>query len=210
MTGQPATASRPQSGNVAAAAARSSCCPDPTPEPSPSAPFTYTRNTHDQYRRPPRRFYQAFDTADPALLDEVLAPDWTPQPPVPGNPGGADGQKQTLHMLHKVFQELRYQVEEVLVAGDTAAVRACLTGRQVGEFLGVPPTGRRIEMLTMEFHRVQDGRITTTWHLEDFFGAHLLMVCGGVSVGPRRLSVSGAGAVTWSLTLTGDAHSLLA
>ncbi|MFI6360433.1 ester cyclase [Streptomyces sp. NPDC050743] len=86
-----------------------------------------------------RRFYQAFDTADPALLDEVLAPDWTPQPPVPGNPGGADGQKQTLHMLHNVFQGLRYQVEEVLVAADTAAVRARLTGRQVGEFLGVPP-----------------------------------------------------------------------
>ncbi|MCQ4044725.1 ester cyclase [Streptomyces rubrisoli] len=35
------------------------------------------------------------------------------------------------------------------------------------------PTGRRIEMVTVEFHRVEDGRITATWHLEDFFGAHL-------------------------------------
>ncbi|MFF3467690.1 hypothetical protein [Streptomyces sp. NPDC002619] len=38
----------------------------------------------------------------------------------------------------------------------------------------------------------------------------LVMVCGGVSVERRRLSVSGAGAAIWSLTLTGGAHSLLA
>ncbi|MFI9805640.1 ester cyclase [Streptomyces sp. NPDC052301] len=122
-----------------------------------------------------RRFYQAFDTADPDLLDQVLAQDWTPQPPVPGNPGGPEGQKQTLRFLHSVFEDLRYQVDDVVVEGSTVAVRARLSGRQVGEFLGVPATGRRIEMTTMEFHQVHNGRITTTWHLEDFFGAQLQM-----------------------------------
>ncbi|MFC3586176.1 ester cyclase [Streptantibioticus rubrisoli] len=48
-----------------------------------------------------------------------------------------------------------------------------LDGPPGREFLGVAPTGRRIEMVTVEFHRVEDGRITATWHLEDFFGAHL-------------------------------------
>ncbi|MFD3701442.1 ester cyclase [Streptomyces sp. NPDC058646] len=118
-----------------------------------------------------RRFYEAFDTDNPDLLDETLAPDWTPQPPVPGNPGGPEGQKQTLRMLHSVFEDLRYTVEEVVVSGDTAAVRARLSGRQTGEFLGVPPTGRHIEMMTMEIHHIAADRISTTWHVEDFFGA---------------------------------------
>nr|WP_316785183.1 transposase [Streptomyces sasae] len=36
-----------------------------------------------------------------------------------------------------------------------------------------------------------------------------VLVCGGVSVALRHLSVSGAGEVAWSLTLTGSAHPLL-
>ncbi|MFD7946646.1 hypothetical protein [Streptomyces sp. NPDC059744] len=40
-------------------------------------------------------------------------------------------------------------------------------------------------------------------------GAGRLMVCGGVSVEHRHLSVSGTGSVTWWLVLTGGAHLLL-
>nr|WTB35535.1 hypothetical protein OG781_44285 [Streptomyces sp. NBC_00830] len=47
-------------------------------------------------------------------------------------------------------------------------------------------------------------------HLLTDMRDRIVMVCGGVSVERRRLGVSGAGAVTWSLTLTGGAHSLLA
>jgi hypothetical protein len=36
-----------------------------------------------------------------------------------------------------------------------------------------------------------------------------LLVCGGVSVGPRHLSVSGTGLLTWRLALTDGAYVLL-
>lgn len=126
----------------------------------------------DQLRRLGRRFYEAFDRNRPELLDDVLAADWHPRPPVPGNPGGRAGQQGTLAYLHQVFADLRYAVEDVVVAGDTVVCRAVLSGRQVGEFLGVPPTGRAVRMTTIEIHRVRDGRISETWHLEDFFGAY--------------------------------------
>ncbi|MHC3391056.1 nuclear transport factor 2 family protein [Streptomyces lavendulocolor] len=86
--------------------------------------------THPPSRRFARAFYEAFDTDNPDLLDEKPALDWTPQPPVPGNPGGPEGQKQTLRMLHSILEDLRYTVEDVVVSGDTAAVRARLSGRQ--------------------------------------------------------------------------------
>ncbi|WP_126583591.1 ester cyclase [Tengunoibacter tsumagoiensis] len=37
-------------------------------------------------------------------------------------------------------------------------------------FFGVPPTGRSITMRTCDFHRIEQGVIVYTWHLEDFFG----------------------------------------
>jgi len=42
--------------------------------------------------------------------------------------------------------------------------------REAGAFMGHQPTGRRIEMRTMDIHQIRDGRIITTWHLEDFAG----------------------------------------
>ncbi|GAA2439858.1 hypothetical protein GCM10010273_16970 [Streptomyces lavendulocolor] len=33
------------------------------------------------------------------------------------------------------------------------------------------PTGRHIEMMSMEIHHITADRIGTTWHVEDFFGA---------------------------------------
>ncbi len=120
-----------------------------------------------------RAFYEAFDLNHPELLDDVLAVDWKPHPPVPGNPGGRAGQQGTLAFLHQVFADFRYQVEEVIVAENRIVCRALLTGRQVGEFLGIPATGRTVVMSTMEIHTVKDGRITDTWHIEDFFGAYM-------------------------------------
>jgi predicted ester cyclase len=118
-------------------------------------------------------FYAAFDQNNPALFDDVLAVDWKPHPPVPGNPGGRAGQQGTLAFLHQVFADFRYQVEEVIVAENRVICRALLTGKQVGEFLGIAARGKTVAMSTMEIHTVKDGLITDTWHIEDFFGAYM-------------------------------------
>ena len=52
-------------------------------------------------------FYRAFDSKQPELLNDVLANDWKAVPAVPGNPGGLEGQKRTVHYLHSVFSDLR-------------------------------------------------------------------------------------------------------
>ena len=49
-------------------------------------------------------------------------------------------------------------------------VRAEITGTHAGPWFGVPPSGRRFAMALHEFHRIEDGRLTHTWHLEDWFG----------------------------------------
>lgn len=128
--------------------------------------------TEDQLEQLGRAFYAAFDENKPEMLDDVLAADWQPLPPVPGNPGGREGQKGTLAFLHRVFDDLRYEAQEVIVAENKIVCRALLSGKQTGDFLGVAPTGRRIEMMTIEIHTIENDLIMETWHIEDFFGAH--------------------------------------
>ena len=44
-------------------------------------------------------------------------------------------------------------------------------GTHRGEWFGVPATGTRLVLPIHEFHRTENGRLTHTWHLEDWFGS---------------------------------------
>ncbi|MGW6740099.1 ester cyclase [Streptomyces sp. NPDC055025] len=63
-----------------------------------------------------------------------------------------------------------FTIEDVVAAGDRVAVRSVTRGTHKGEFLGVPATGRQVEIRASDYHQVEDGRIVRSWHLEDYYG----------------------------------------
>jgi len=68
------------------------------------------------------------------------------------------------------FPDTRIVIHEIIGAPGRAAVRAEITGTHQGEWFGVAPTGKAFRMAMHEFHHIENGRITHTWHLEDWFG----------------------------------------
>jgi ketosteroid isomerase-like protein len=60
-----------------------------------------------------RKFYEVFSSGDVSGFDDILSKDWQPLPAVPGNPGGRDGQKSTVHYLRSVLANLSYKVKEI-------------------------------------------------------------------------------------------------
>ena len=118
------------------------------------------------------RFYDALTTGDLALVDDVLAPDWEALPALRTGSGPA-GWKASIEHLRRVFSGLTVTVEDVLVDGDRAAVRTVTRGVHTADLLGVPGTGNQVEFRACDMHRLQDGRIVQTWHLEDYFGIAL-------------------------------------
>jgi steroid delta-isomerase-like uncharacterized protein len=117
-----------------------------------------------------RRLYEAMNTGDGDLVDAALTPDWEAIPLLPHTSAGSAGYRDLIVFLRTVFPDLRVTIEDVVVSGDRAAVRALARGTQSGELLGIPATGRKVEFRAVDFHRVQGGRIAQTWHLEDYFG----------------------------------------
>ena len=59
-------------------------------------------------------------------------------------------------------------VEDVLVAGDKAAVRSMIRATHEGELFGIPGTGQPIQFMAIDIHRLENGLIVETWHIEDF------------------------------------------
>ncbi len=68
------------------------------------------------------------------------------------------------------FPDLRMEVEEVLVEGDLAAVRARLEGTHRGPWRGAEPTGKQVGMSLMMFMRFEDGRMVELWEADDQLG----------------------------------------
>jgi predicted ester cyclase len=46
---------------------------------------------------------------------------------------------------------------------DLVAVRKTLEGTHQGEFLGVPPTGKRVAFSVIDVSRFRDGKIVEHW-----------------------------------------------
>ena len=112
--------------------------------------------------------YRAFNEGLPDLLEQVLAEDWRDTPMAPGQQPGRDGLKPVMAALRRAFADLSFSPEEIVGEAGKAAVRLSVSGRHVGEWMGVPATGRPFSIAWFEYHHIEGGRITHTWHLEDW------------------------------------------
>ncbi len=114
-------------------------------------------------------FYHGF-AGQPDLLDQILTPDWQDIPLAPGQGPGPEGIKPLIRAFKAAFPDVAVTVHDMIGDGDRIGVRAEITGTHSGAWFGVAPTGKRFSMALHEFHRVENGRLTHTWHLEDWFG----------------------------------------
>lgn len=126
-----------------------------------------------------QRWYDGFNTGDVAIIDEVLAPDWADYPPAPGPGTDVENYKRLVLATRATFPDIHFETQDFIVEGDWVAVRTTASGTHEGEFLGIPPTGRAVEFRTVDIHRVVDGRIVETRHVEDLLS--VLIQVGGFS-----------------------------
>ena len=98
-------------------------------------------------------------------VEAVFAPDflgWDPTFPG-GVRRGPDGVRGNVERGHASFENWRFDVEDVIAAGDRVVTRVVMRGRSRAEFLGMAPTGKEVEVSGITIHRVADGKIVERW-----------------------------------------------
>ncbi len=74
--------------------------------------------------------------------------------------GKVDGVQQSEELRRSVFPDLDYEIVEILVDGDRAAVRCKVTGRATGPAAATAgETGGRLEIDEAFFYQLKDGKI---------------------------------------------------
>lgn len=117
--------------------------------------------------------YRAFSEQNPDLVDAVLAPGWDDIPLAPGQASGPAGIKPIIRSMAAAFPDVHITIHDMLQEPGKIAVRAEISGTHLGELFGIAPTGKKVSFRLHEFHTVANGLVTTTWHMEDWFGLFL-------------------------------------
>ena len=65
------------------------------------------------------------------------------------------------------FADLEVTAEREPAVGDLVVPYGVLRGTNIGEWMGIPATNRRIRLPWMDMHRVVDCKMTESWHIED-------------------------------------------
>jgi steroid delta-isomerase-like uncharacterized protein len=101
------------------------------------------------------------------VVDELVADDFIDHEEVPGLEPDKEGVKKFFAMFRAAFPDARMEPHEMLADGDLVSCRATFAGTQQGEFMGLPPTGRRIEINAIDILRVRDGQFVEHWGVMD-------------------------------------------
>ncbi len=114
--------------------------------------------------------FRMFD--DPALVDRYVDPAWLNHEASPANREGLAGAHGTVRTLRAAFADLHLTPHQVLADGDLVAVHLTMSGRHVGRFAGLEPTGRRFATRHVHVWRIAGDRLVEHWAVRDDVGMH--------------------------------------
>ena len=114
-----------------------------------------------------RHFYDEVSAGHLDVIDELLADDFVEHEEFEGIPATKDGVKQFFTMFRSAFPDLRMEAHEIVEEGDLLCARGTFSGTHQGEFMGMPPSGKHVEIEGFDMARMRDGRITEHWGLMD-------------------------------------------
>ena len=118
-----------------------------------------------------RRAYDLISSGDLDGFAELLSEDFVEHEVSPGLEPTKAGVLQFFTMYRAGFPDLRMEPERIFVDGDTAAVYFHATGTHTGEFMGIPATGRSIDVHGVDIVRFgEDGVGLEHWGVFDVMG----------------------------------------
>ncbi|MGI9480402.1 MAG: ester cyclase [Hyphomicrobiaceae bacterium] len=76
-----------------------------------------------------------------------------------------------LGFFAKLIPDLSWKVEEMIQAGNRVIVRGRAGGTPKGPLFGVEGKGKSFEIMSIDIHTIENGKIAKSYHVEDWAGA---------------------------------------
>lgn len=114
------------------------------------------------------RLYELISAGDIDGFGNCVADDFVEHEEMPGLEPSKEGVKQLFHMYRAAFPDLRMEAEDVFASGNKVVARVRATGTHRGEFMGMPATGRSVDVQLIDIIRFgDDGLAHEHWGVFD-------------------------------------------
>ena len=94
------------------------------------------------------------------VADQFIHPEWHYQAT---DFYGPEGFKTLTSMGMKMIEYISIDIKELVAEDDKVALQEKVTAKHIGEFLGVPATGKTLTWPYMAIFHIREGKITG-WH----------------------------------------------
>ncbi len=150
-----------------------------TAAPAPAAEettMTHPALTEAQARAIIAKWYRLFNLPVAGdmktLQEEILTEDYEScWGYLPAECWGRETSIKVVGGFAKSIPDMKFDIKEVLVAGDRVIVRGEVTGTPSGDLFGVPHGGKSFRIMAIDIQTIRDGKIARTFHLENWLSA---------------------------------------
>lgn len=85
---------------------------------------------------------------------------------------GLDETVKKISYIGKLVPDLKWEIKNLSVSGNVIVVRSEASGKPTDSFFGVPYKGGKFKIMAIDIHHVSpNGKITTSYHVEDWASA---------------------------------------
>jgi steroid delta-isomerase-like uncharacterized protein len=116
------------------------------------------------------KFGEAVVTGNFDELNDLVAPNCIDHDPAPNQIPGPEGYAAFFGGMQKAFPDMKIEVEHLVADDDNVAFAYRLTGTHDGEFNGIAPTGKTINVRGMQISKFADGKMVERWGSSDELG----------------------------------------
>jgi ketosteroid isomerase-like protein len=107
-----------------------------------------------------------------AIQEQVLTADYEScSGYLAGECWGRDTSIKVVGNFANSIPDMKFEIKEMLVAGDRVIVRGEVSGTPAGDLFGVPHTGKSFKIMAIDIQTIKDGKIAKTFHMENWLSA---------------------------------------
>ena len=106
-----------------------------------------------------------FQKHDFSKLDDIMRDDYIQHNP--DTPQGKAGFKQFFLEIFKGLPDFSYTIKKIIAEGDIVMMYSTTTATHLGEWLGNPPTGNKLNFDVVDIFRIENGKIAEHWDVAD-------------------------------------------
>lgn len=120
---------------------------------------------------PSRRiFEELWNRRNPAIIDELMAPDYVHHDVLSPEAFGLDGYKQFADRYLSAFPDLKMTIHDEVIADDRVVTRWTATGTHDGDLPELPRTGKKVSVTGITIARLSNGKFVESWNNWDALG----------------------------------------